>query len=162
MKKDKYKLFYVMTTTVMDIGWQCSSEHVPNQSASSILELNTWSMLKALWLPALSAAISKSSLSSASAKAASWALRFCRKYISVNYYSKIQYRSLQSWNEKKVPPTSIIVSIEAKYLDHQSNMLSSGSSSSRSSPFFFFFFFFSFSFSSSFCLRKYWSLMFIW
>lgn len=41
-----------------------------------------------------------------------------------------------------------MVSMEAKYLDHQSNMLSSGSSSSGSSelPFFFFFFF---SFSSS-------------
>lgn len=50
-------------------------------------------------------------------------------------------------------PTSFIVSIEAKYLDHQSSMLSSGSSSSTSSPpppppFFFFFFF---SFSSSDC-----------
>lgn len=41
-----------------------------------------------------------------------------------------------------------MVSMEAKYLDHQSSMLSSGSSSSGSSelPFFFFFFF---SFSSS-------------
>lgn len=44
--------------------------------------------------------------------------------------------------------TSFMVSMEAKYLDHQSSMLSSGSSSSGSSelPFFFFFFF---SFSSS-------------
>lgn len=43
-----------------------------------------------------------------------------------------------------------MVSMEAKYLDHQSSMLSSGSSSSGSSelPFFFFFFF---SFSSSAC-----------
>lgn len=41
-----------------------------------------------------------------------------------------------------------MVSMEAKYLDHQSNILSSGSSSSGSSelPFFFFFFL---SFSSS-------------
>lgn len=39
--------------------------------------------------------------------------------------------------------TSFMVSMEAKYLDHQSSMLSSGSSSSGSSelPFFFFFFF---------------------
>lgn len=44
--------------------------------------------------------------------------------------------------------TSFMVSMEAKYLDHQSSMLSSGSSSSGSSelPFFFFFFL---SFSSS-------------
>lgn len=46
--------------------------------------------------------------------------------------------------------TSFMVSMEAKYLDHQSSMLSSGSSSSGSSelPFFFFFFL---SFSSSAC-----------
>lgn len=37
--------------------------------------------------------------------------------------------------------TSVKVSMEAKYLDHQSNMLSSSSSSSISSPFFLFFFF---------------------
>lgn len=44
--------------------------------------------------------------------------------------------------------TSFMVSMEAKYLDHQSSMLSSGSSSSGSSALPFFFFFFSFSSSA--------------
>lgn len=48
--------------------------------------------------------------------------------------------------------TSFRVSIEAKYLDHQSSTLSSVSSSSSTPPFFFFFFFFfSLSLSSSVC-----------
>ena len=46
--------------------------------------------------------------------------------------------------------TSVKVSMEAKYLDHQSNMLSSSSSSSISSPFFLFLFFPFPSLSSSF------------
>lgn len=74
------------------------------------------------------------------------------------------------WGKKKTPDyrkteslTSISVSIEAKYFDHQSNKLSSccSSSSSASSPFFFFFFFFSFSlsFASSFyrVKNRHWS-----
>lgn len=55
----------------------------------------------------------------------------------------------------RIGHTSIRVSMEAKYLDHQSSMLSSSSSSSTSPPFFFFFFFFlSFSLSSSFCRKE--------
>ena len=44
--------------------------------------------------------------------------------------------------------TSVRVSMETKYLDHQSSMLSSSSSSSRSSPPFFLFFFLPFPSSS--------------
>lgn len=132
-----------------EMEWQCTS-HFPKK---------TWTPQHVhgedLWLPVVSAAISKSSFSSASARAASWALRFWiqRTFIIIKQYSMKQHKVSNKGYLKvlSITFTSIMVSIEAKYLDHQSNMLSSGSSSSISSPFFFFFFFFSLSFSSSFC-----------
>lgn len=76
-----------------------------------------------------------------------------KNIIIIKQYSLKQHKVSDKGNLRilSITFTSIMVSIEAKYLDHQSNMLSSGSSSSISSPFFFFFFFFSLSFSSSFC-----------
>lgn len=155
----KMSLFFSQILVLHDSG--LTEKHIKHDRQYKTLKFMTHQLISHLVLPPPSA-MSMSSLSSESERAASWALSACMSRRS-SYFVTLdgillniaQLYSATSADKSKFRfLTSVKVSMEAKYLDHQSSMLSSSSSSSASSPFFLFFFFPFPSLSSSFSCKK--------